>query len=176
MRASGIIERLREFIRQRQPKPASCNTEELLASALEITRPQLEEAQIQVNIANPLPATHIEADKTLLAQALANLIRNAIEAMEAIPAIQRHLSVMVIESNTQQLTFCVEDCGCGLDPGYADTLFRPFVTTKKNGLGLGLSISKSIAEAHGGSLWAEHAEPAGARFYLALPKSPHSPS
>lgn len=172
VRASRIIERLRDFIRQRQPKPTPCNTQGLLASVLEMTRPQLEEVHVQVRVINPLPETIIEADKTLLVQALANLIRNALEAMNTIPVDQRLLFIKVIDHNSEQLLFCVEDRGCGFDQNSIDSMFSPFFTTKNDGLGLGLSICKSIAEAHGGKLWAENNEQAGATFYLALPKMP----
>lgn len=170
VRASRIIERLRDFIRQRQPKPTPCDTRDLLASALEITRPQLEERRVRVRIINPVPETIIEADKTLIVQALANLIRNAVEAMDATPVEQRLLSIKVIDQDPEQLLFCVEDPGCGLDQNSIDSMFSPFVTTKIDGLGLGLSICKSIAEAHGGKLWAENNQKGGATFFLALPK------
>ena len=170
VRASGIIERLREFIRQRQPKPTACDSQDLLTSAMEITRPQLEESQVQVKIINPVPNTIIEADNTLLVQALANLIRNAVEAMDAIPVEQRLLSIKVIDEKPEELLFCIEDHGCGLDHSSLDSMFSPFFSTKKDGLGLGLSICKSIAEAHGGKLWADNNEQGGATFYLALPK------
>lgn len=172
VRASRIIERLRDFIRQRQPKPTPCDIQGLLASVLEMTRPQLEEVHVQVRVINPLPETIIEADKTLLVQALANLIRNALEAMNTIPVDQRLLFIKVIDHNSEQLLFCVEDRGCGFDQNSIDSMFSPFFTTKNDGLGLGLSICKSIAEAHGGKLWAENNEQAGATFYLALPKMP----
>lgn len=172
VRAARIIERLREFIRQRQPRAMPCATGELLAAALETTRPQLEEAQIRVSLVNRAPERILEADKILLVQALANLIRNAIEAMEDAPVEQRVLTLAVTDHPPDQLLFRVEDRGCGLDPDLIDSVFSPFVTTKANGLGLGLSICKSIAEAHGGRLWAENNERAGATFYLALPIRP----
>lgn len=169
VRASRIIARLRDFIHQRQPKPTACATQDLLVSALETTRSQLEEAQIRVHLDNRIPERAIEADKTLLVQALANLIRNAIEAMAGTPVEQRALTIKVIEHLSDQVLFRIEDHGCGIDQELANSVFSPFVTTKANGLGLGLSISKSIAEAHGGRLWAENNENAGATFCLALP-------
>lgn len=172
VRASRIIDRLREFIRQRQSRPMACGTQALLAEALETTRSQLDEAQIRVSVVNRAPERIIEADKTLLLQALANLIRNAVEAMDAIPVEQRALILEVMDHPPDQLLFRIEDRGCGLAPELVDSMFSPFVTSKVNGLGLGLSICKSIAEAHGGRLWAENNQYAGATFHLLLPIRP----
>lgn len=168
VRAATIIERLREFIRERRPQPQPCDAQGLVAAALDIVRAELDEAQVSIDIDPAMPAGMLEADKTLLVQVLVNLLRNAIDAMREIPPEQRRL-VLSSERNPHELVIAVRDRGHGLDPATRDEIFAPFVSGKPDGLGLGLAISHSIVSAHGGRLWASNNEDGGATFYLALP-------
>jgi C4-dicarboxylate-specific signal transduction histidine kinase len=116
--------------------------------------------------AQALPA--VQADKVQLQQVLLNLVINAIEAMSAIDDRARELSIVSSADDTRVLVE-VRDAGPGLQAQRAEQLFEAFYTTKPQGLGIGLSISRSIIEAHGGRLWAEANSPHGAVFAFSLP-------
>jgi signal transduction histidine kinase len=109
-----------------------------------------------------------------LQQVVLNLIINAIEAMSAVMGRERRLT---IGSSLDQasVTITVEDTGSGIDPVHLNRIFDPFFTTKSNGMGLGLSISRSIVEAYGGRLQAVPRSPFGTAFYLTLPTSGGGP-
>jgi two-component system sensor kinase FixL len=100
-------------------------------------------------------------------QVLVNLIRNAVDAMQTCPRRQITLSARPSEDNMVEIG--VSDTGPGLAPEVVDRLFQPFVTTKEHGMGVGLSISRTIIEAHGGRLWVEQNQDGGAFFHLTLP-------
>ncbi len=123
---------------------------------------------VQTAFAPDLPAVH--GDSVQLQQVMLNLVTNGVDAMSGMTDRPRELS---IRSAKDQLGVLVQvrDSGMGLDSGLAETLFEPFVTTKSQGVGLGLSISRSIIEAHGGSLWATAEELHGAVFHFTLPKA-----
>ena len=169
VRAAAIIERLREFIRQRQHQPATCDVRSLVGEALEISRPILDAQQVTVDNTQVAADLLIVADRLLLVQVLANLIRNAVEAMEQTPVARRRLSISAVATAENSVLIAVADCGCGLGSLPLDDMFAPFVTTKGQGLGLGLAISRSLAESHGGRLWASTNADGGATFHLAIP-------
>ncbi len=169
VRAASVIERLREFIRQRQHKPEPSNLRTLLAEVVAVTRPQLEEAQVVLEEQGTASAHMLEVDRILLLQVLVNLVRNGIDAMLGVSTEQRRLTLTVNEPERDEVRIAVADRGAGLDDDARERLFTPFFTTKPNGLGLGLAISRSIIEAHSGRLWAENRPGGGAVFYLSLP-------
>lgn len=168
-RAAGIIERLRDFIRQRQHRPESCDANAIASEAAEMMRGPLAEARLVLDLIQSSPPPLLVADRTLLVQVLVNLLSNAIDAMEGISAETRRISLVVSASGTDEVLFSVADCGVGLDENRVANLFVPFFTTKPNGLGLGLAICRSVAEAHGGRLWAHANPPGGTVFQLAIP-------
>jgi signal transduction histidine kinase len=108
------------------------------------------------------------ADRVQLQQVLMNLIMNAIDAMKAVEGA-RDLAITSERGGGDQLLMSVSDTGVGLPPHQADQIFNAFFTTKEDGLGMGLSISRSIVDAHGGRLWATDHAPRGATFWIALP-------
>lgn len=169
VRAASIIERLREFIRQRQHLPAPWDVKALVSEALEVSRPIIEEAQVTVDNSQVASDLVIVADRVLLVQVLANLIRNAVEAMQETPVVQRRLTVSATPANEGSVLITVADRGCGLGSLPMDDMFAPFVTTKAQGLGLGLAISRSVAESHEGRLWATTNADGGATFHLSIP-------
>jgi two-component system, LuxR family, sensor histidine kinase DctS len=169
VRVSSIIERLREFVRQRQHHPEPCTVHRLVTEAADILRPLLDETQVSVVVAQAMPAQVIEADRILLVQVLINLIRNAVDAVRDLPPARRQVSVDVMSPSRDELVISVSDHGPGLDADVMDKIFMPFFTSKPDGLGLGLTICRSVAEAHGGRLWAEPNPAGGTRFCLAMP-------
>jgi C4-dicarboxylate-specific signal transduction histidine kinase len=169
VRAASIIERLREFIRQRQHQPAPWVVKAMVGEALEVSRPLLEEAHVVVDNSQVSNDLIVVADRVLLVQVLANLVRNAIDAMQGVPMDTRRLSISAAATTDGSVLISVADRGCGLGSLPIDDMFAPFVTTKGQGLGLGLAISRSVAESHQGSLWATDNPDGGAIFHLSIP-------
>ena len=106
-------------------------------------------------------------DRVQVQQVVLNLVRNGVDSLAAFDGPSRELEVR-IEPDGDVAKVSVTDNGPGIDPEIADRLFQPFITTKRTGMGVGLSISRTIIEAHGGRIWAEGAEPVGARFSFTL--------
>jgi len=121
---------------------------------------------IQSQLGESLPV--VEGDRVQLQQVLLNLCMNGIEAMHETDANQRQLTVQTVMSNGSVLA-TVSDRGMGIEPAKAEQLFKPFHTTKANGMGMGLAISRSIIESFGGKLWAESNAGGGAIFSFSLP-------
>ena len=107
-------------------------------------------------------------DRVQLQQVLLNLLLNACDAMSTIPPADRMLTVAT-SSGQAGVEVSISDCGNGIAPGIRELLFEAFVTTKQQGLGLGLSICRSIVAAHGGRLWAENNPERGATFHFSVP-------
>jgi len=121
---------------------------------------------VRMELAADLP--RIMGDRVQLQQVLMNLIVNGIDAMKEVDAA-RGLAVKSHRTEEEEVLVSVSDTGVGLPPQQADQLFNAFFTTKPNGTGMGLRISRSIVESHGGCLWAEDNSPRGASFHFALP-------
>lgn len=175
VRAAAILERLREFIRQRRHRPAACDAQAVVSEALDIVRPLLDETGVAVAAPAPAAPLPIVADRILLVQVLVNLIRNAVEAMHETAPERRRLAVAATADAAGEIAFSVADSGPGIDPAAVETLFAPFHTTKADGLGLGLAICRSVAEAHGGQLAVAATPGGGATFLLTLPAAPDLP-
>ena len=111
----------------------------------------------------------VNGSSVRLEQVILNLIRNAIEAIEEAENGPRNLTLRTFTNRRAELELTVRDTGVGLDPALASRVLEAFVTTKHDGLGLGLSISRTILESHGGRLWATANEHRGTTFHMALP-------
>lgn len=169
VRAASTLERLRDFVRQRRPQPVACDPRGLVAEALALLQPAFEDAGIAVDEPHEAPARVLDVDRILVVQVLVNLGRNAIDAMRGQPAERRRLAVTIRDAGPGEVGFVFADLGPGIDPATAGQIFAPFYSTKPDGLGLGLAISRSIAEAHGGRLEVEANAAGGATFRLFLP-------
>jgi two-component system, LuxR family, sensor kinase FixL len=115
------------------------------------------------------PGLLVRGDKVQLQQVVLNLLLNAFDAMKDCPANEREVKVRAETTESGLLRLAVRDRGAGLNGDHLDKVFQPFYTTKRDGLGMGLSISRSIIDAHGGRLWAENNPDRGATFYCTLP-------
>src|SRR3981189_2809586 len=111
----------------------------------------------------------ILADRVQVQQVIINLVMNGIEAMQSVTDRRRELATRSGQDETQQVLVSVTDCGVGIAAENVDRLFNPFFTTKSSGMGMGLSICRSIIEGHGGRLWATANVPHGATFQFTLP-------
>jgi signal transduction histidine kinase len=122
---------------------------------------------VQTQLQEQLPI--IEGDKVQLQQVILNLTMNAIEAMSAVDGGPKAVLISTVNSESDGVVVAVRDSGLGLDPANIERIFNAFYTTKADGLGMGLSICRSIVEAHGGKLWATPGAPRGAVFQFTLP-------
>jgi two-component system sensor kinase FixL len=171
IRAGQIISRLRNFVArgeaERKVESLSKLLEEASALALVGAKDQGVKVRFDLDTSHDL----IFADKVQVQQVVLNLIRNAIEAMAERPTRQLVISSAVLSDRMVRVS--VSDTGTGLSPDILPQLFQPFVTTKTHGMGVGLSISKTIVEAHGGRLWAEPNPEGGTVFHLTLKLAGH---
>ena len=168
-RASEVIARIRALIRKVPPRRTRLNINEAILEVIALTDGDLRRSGItlQTRLSSALPP--VAADRVQLQQVMLNLIANAIEAMSG-SADEPHELTMVSGANNSGDVFVeVRDSGPGLDPASLDSLFDPFYTTKPEGMGMGLAISRSIVEAHGGRLSAAPNQPRGAVFRFTLP-------
>ncbi|MCW2404597.1 two-component system sensor kinase FixL [Sphingobium sp. B1D7B] len=170
LRAGDIIRRLRDFVARGETERALENLPKLVeeASALALVGAKEHDIRVQYEFSSEVEL--VLADKVQVQQVVFNLVRNAVDAM-ANPAIFRRELIVAIEPLEDDLArVSVSDTGAGIAPDVADRLFQPFITTKRTGMGVGLSISRTIIEAHGGRIWAQPTEEGGAMFSFTLPR------
>lgn len=167
-RASDIIASIRAMFRRGRREHSSLNIGDLVYEVLGLIHGELRSqgVSVQVNLRPDLP--RIFGDRVQLQQVLINLMMNAIEAMTSVQAHQRFLRVESRLHSPNDVIITVEDSGPGIDANDMEHLFEAFFTTKSHGMGLGLAISRSIIEAHGGSLWVSRRRPQGAVFHVRL--------
>ena len=153
-RAGKIIRRVHDFVRKSEPKRAPCSLGDVIEDCLGFVEPDARKHQIRIECEVPHHLPPIPADRLMLEQVLLNLIRNGMEAMASTPEADRIIRI-VTEISAAELRVSVSDCGCGITPEIRAKLFTAFFTTKPEGMGVGLSICRSIIEFHRGRLWAE---------------------
>jgi C4-dicarboxylate-specific signal transduction histidine kinase len=171
-RASAVVGRLRRLVERPglAPQAEALDLQQAVAEALDLLEPELRRRQVQVKVqAADLPAA--QADPVAVQQILHNLLANALQAMDGQPPAGRHLLVELARRDTRLLV-AVQDSGPGVAPEMRQRLFTPFATGRAQGLGLGLTLSQSLAESMGGSLeLGLSAAGRGARFELLLPQA-----
>jgi PAS domain S-box-containing protein len=168
-RAGDIIGRIRALVEKALPQRAELEINEAIREVLALLHGEVVKAGVSVRteLAEDLP--RVQGDRIQLQQVILNLIVNAIEAMRDVGEGARVLLVRTWPDEAGGVLVTVQDSGPGLDPAKLERLFEAFYTTKPDGLGVGLSICRSILEAHGGRLWANANEPRGAVFQFSLP-------
>ncbi len=170
-RASAVVGRIRGLIKQTPPRNESVEINSAIREVIEFTRVEASKngVAVRTELAEQVPI--IQGDRIELQQVLLNLVVNAVDAMSAEPG-PRELLIGTGQTEAGDVLVSVRDTGPGISPAALERLFKAFYTTKSNGLGLGLSISRSIVEAHGGRLWVSANEPRGAVFQFTLPFRP----
>jgi C4-dicarboxylate-specific signal transduction histidine kinase len=172
-RAGKIIQRLRDLLRPPGPAFTEQNLNELVGAVLRLAEPAAHEAGISFESRLALAPPAVRADRLLIEQVAINLVRNAMEAVESLPPERRRITVATHRELDGSGTLSVSDLGEGVPREARERLFDPFVTTKPGGLGLGLSICRSVVEAHGGSIRhlqnEENGAARGAVFAFTLP-------
>ena len=168
-RAGEVIDRIRALVKKVSPRRELLDINEVIREVIALTQTEVQHnrVRLQTRLADDLPL--VPADRVQLQQVIMNLIINAIEAMAASSDGRRELTIVSGMDNTSGVSVEVQDTGPGLDPEELDRLFQSFYTTKPDGIGMGLAISRSIAETHGGQLSAAPNQPHGAVFRFTLP-------
>src|SRR5579864_8295860 len=167
-RAAEIISRVRMLFKKGAPQRELVDINEIIREMITLMRSEITRNSISVRteLAEDIP--QIMGDRVQLQQVLMNLMINGIDAMKEVNGTRR-LDIRSQRAENNELTVSVADTGVGLPSQHADQIFNAFFTTKLHGTGMGLRISRSIAESHGGRLWAANNSSRGATFYLALP-------
>jgi len=166
VRAGQIVRRLREFIARGEAEKQIESLRKLVTEANALALVGAGEQGIEVHVALDPAADRVLVDRIQVQQVLLNLIRNAIEAMHDAPV--RRLEISSRAEGESLVHMVVADSGSGLDPAVAERLFEPFLSTKDAGMGLGLSICRTIIEAQGGRIWAEPSPFGGTAFHFTL--------
>ena len=166
LRAGEIVRRLRDFMSHGRTAYRSENLPRLVTEANALALVGTREHGIEVEIDLDPAAEHVLADRVQVQQVLVNLIRNGIDAM--IGNKRRRLRISSRRANGM-VQISVEDTGSGMDQAVAERLFQPFITSKQSGMGVGLSICRTIVEAHSGKIWFESAPAGGTAFHFTLP-------
>jgi C4-dicarboxylate-specific signal transduction histidine kinase len=168
-RAAQVIEGIRSMFKSDSRQKVLLDVNQVIREIVALLHPEMQNRQIVVedDLSPKLPP--VLADAIQLQQVIANLVTNAIEAMEAIDDRARTLRVKSAMAEPNGVLIMVEDSGPGIDPENVDRIFHPFFTTKSRGMGMGLSICRSIVEAHDGRLSARPAGHRGSVFQISLP-------
>jgi signal transduction histidine kinase/integral membrane sensor domain MASE1 len=174
-RAAEVIHRLRALLKRGDSHLQPLDASELVGDVLELARAELLTRRVAVTSQVEPGLPPLLGDKVQLQQVLLNLILNACEAMGTTTAADRRLCLTADADSGANVHLAVRDSGIGIPPALIDRLFEPFVTTKPEGLGLGLSISRTIVAAHGGRLWAENNPHGGATMHCLLSMADRQP-
>jgi C4-dicarboxylate-specific signal transduction histidine kinase len=167
IRGGDVITRIRALLKKEPQSMSLLNINEVIREILVLAQTHLRGVRVQFDATEKLAV--VRADRIELQQVFLNLITNAVDAMKPVADRPKILQIRVKLASTQMLLVQVEDSGIGLGGCNIEGLFEPFYTTKSHGLGMGLSISRSMISAHGGRLWAEPGREFGAIFQFTLP-------
>jgi C4-dicarboxylate-specific signal transduction histidine kinase len=168
-RAADVIQRIRQLATKSSPQKARLDVNDVIREVVPLVGTEIRSQQVslRMDLAPALPP--VLGDRVQLQQVLINFVINGIEAMASVDGRSRELVILSQPHEGGQVLVAVRDAGVGIDANKMDQLFRAFFTTKPGGMGMGLSISRSIIEAHGGRLWATPNPDHGATFHFALP-------
>jgi PAS domain S-box-containing protein len=167
-RAATIISKLGDFVRKSPSHRSTIDLNKLLISSLDLLRLEARSHQVRVGLELASPTPLVLCDRVQIEQIFVNLLRNAFDALEFVAPGDRRVAVKT-ERSGGYVRVHVEDCGKGISADEVRRLFEPFFTTKPHGMGMGLAISRSIIEAHGGRLWATRNVLAGITVHFELP-------
>jgi PAS domain S-box-containing protein len=168
-RAGAIIDRIRDQIKKALPQSDRFDLNEAINQVIVLARGEVTKNRVSVDTHLTEGALPVQGNRIQLQQVVLNLILNAVDAMGLVKEGPRELVISAEQNETNGILVAVRDSGPGIDPEHLDRVFEAFYTTKSGGIGMGLSICRSIINAHGGRLWAEANEPRGAVFQFTLP-------
>ncbi len=173
-RAGVIIDRMRDHIKKAPPGKHRFDLNEAINEVIVLARSAIAENGVSVQTRLSEVLAPVEGDRVQLQQVILNLVLNAADAMGMVDGGIRRLLISTEQSEANGVLVAVRDSGPGINPEHIERVFEAFYTTKPSGVGMGLSICRSIIEAHGGRLWADTNEPRGAAFQFILPGSERS--
>jgi uracil-xanthine permease len=176
-RATQVIDSMRAMFRKDGGQNAELlDLDDVVRDVIALLREELDAqgVTVRLELAGALP--QVWGDRIQLQQVVLNLVTNAVEAMSALRDHARVLAVTTSLESAESVVMAISDSGTGIDPKDAERIFDPFFTTKLRGMGMGLSICRSIVETHDGRLWVSPGTPHGSVFHVRLPSAPHSPS
>jgi signal transduction histidine kinase len=168
-RASVIIARVRDHARGDPPTLRVIRVDDVIEEAVELSGGELQRHDIAVHLALADALPTVLGDRVQLQQVVCNLILNAIEAMAPVPPSRRTLTIAAMADVNGDVEISACDTGIGIREDDLARLFDSFWTTKEGGTGIGLTISRTIVEAHGGAIWVDRMKPYGALFHVRLP-------
>jgi PAS domain S-box-containing protein len=168
-RAGDIVDRIRAHVRKAPPQNVRFKINDVISELITLARSELVEKGVTIQLGLWEGLSPVQGDRVQLQQVVSNLILNAVEAMSLVDDAPRELSISTEPRGLDEVLVAVRDTGPGIDPDRLERVFDSFYTTKSRGMGLGLSICRSIVDAHGGRLWAGANEPGGAVFQFTLP-------
>jgi C4-dicarboxylate-specific signal transduction histidine kinase len=168
MRAAEIVSRIRLLFKKGTPQREFVDINEVIREMIVLLRGEATRHNISVRTELAAELPPVLGDRVQLQQVLMNLMLNGMDAMKDVDGT-RELAIKSQQAENEQVVVTVSDTGVGLPAQQADQIFKAFFTTKSHGTGMGLSISRSIVESHGGRLWAADNSPRGASFHFALP-------
>lgn len=167
IRGADVIARIRALIRKEPQATTSLDINDVIREIVALAQNHLRGVKLYLELADNL--AQVQIDRIQLQQVILNLINNAVDAMKSVADRPKILRIQTRMSSPRVISVSMEDSGVGLNPDTTESIFEPFYTSKPSGLGMGLSISRSIVEAHGGRLWAEPRKEFGAVFQFTLP-------
>ena len=168
-RAGGIIRSMRALVRKESTDMVPTDINKLVRETVRLTGPEARERGVSVLLRLDETLPHPTIDPVQIQQVLVNLERNSVEAMWQANSPVKELTIETSRHGSDHLEVCITDTGPGIEPEFARRLFTAFQTTKANGMGLGLSISRSIVEEHGGRLWIDPASEGVTIFRFTIP-------
>jgi two-component system sensor kinase FixL len=168
-RAGSIIRSLRAMMKQEERERELISINNVLQETISLFRSEaiIRNLRIEMDLADPLPLLHV--DKVQIQQVLINLMMNAAESMSGDESANNVIVIQTATSHGGAVQVAVRDFGPGIEEQKLHKIFEPFFTTKHSGLGMGLSLSRSIIESHGGHIWAQNNPDKGITFYFDLP-------
>jgi len=171
-RAAAVVQHLRALFANKPPTLGALDLNDASAEVLALSSTELQAADVSVRseLAAGLPP--VRGDRVQLQQVILNLVLNAADAMRGIDNRPRELTIITAREPDERVRLSVRDAGVGVDPESVERLFEAFHTTKEAGMGVGLAVSRSIIESHGGRLWAEPNIGPGATFAFSIPAAP----
>jgi len=169
LRASEVIKRIRDLLHKTTSETAPLNINDTIQEVVALVSPDVLRSTVEMKVDLKADLPLVLGDRIQLQQVILNLIMNAKDAMSGAPFNKRELEISSGENSAGEVVVAVRDTGQGFDPEHAERIFDPFFTTKPEGMGLGLSISRTIIEAHGGALWATANGDQGATVQFTVP-------
>jgi PAS domain S-box-containing protein len=168
-RAGNIIDRIRDQVKKAPPRKDRFDLNNAIDEVIVLAQSAITKGRVSVRTRLAEGLLPVQGDRVQLQQIALNLILNAVEAMSSVEAGERQLLISTEQNQTGDVLVAVGDSGPGITPEHLERVFDAFYTTKSGGMGIGLSICRSIIDAHGGRLWADVNEPRGAVFQFTLP-------